>query len=113
MDLVTVLNSHPSDCFHSYENVSASENDEEQASSMASGIRLDGRKLAIMRKVEGLSYPQAAARARVPVAAIQAVEDGRTINTGALLRLLQVYEPKEDPVEVMPKIIVRRSQMRV
>jgi transcriptional regulator with XRE-family HTH domain len=111
-DLARILDAHPSDLFGSYEDAPASEKDEERAAGKASGIHLDGRKLAIMRKLRGLSYPQAATRARVPVTAIQAAEAGRTINTGALLRLLKVYEPKMDPVAVMSGVIVQGRQVR-
>jgi len=106
-DLARELDAHPLDFFHSYEDAPALEKDEERAAGRASGIHLDGEKLARMRKLMGLSYPQAATRARVPVAAIQAAESGRTINTGALLRLLQTYEPKEDPLTVMARVIAQ------
>ena len=111
-DFARELDCHPSDLFHSYEDAPASEKDEERAAGMASGIRLDGEKLARMRKLRRLSYPQTATRARVTEAAIQAAEAGRTINAGALLRLLQVYEPGKDRVKVMAKVIVRRHRVR-
>lgn len=109
-DLARILDAHPTDFLHSYEDAPASEKDEERAAGKASGIRLDGEKLARMRELRGLSYPQAAARARVPVVAIRAAEAGRTINTGALLRLLGVYEPGKDTVDVMTTVLVRNSR---
>ena len=75
-------------------------------------VRWEGTR---MRKLRGLSFPEAAVRARVPVATIQAAEAGRAINTGALLRLLQVYEPGEDLVKVMAGAFVvmrRRAGLR-
>ncbi|MCK6478837.1 MAG: helix-turn-helix domain-containing protein [Planctomycetes bacterium] len=111
-DLAREIDCHPSDLFANFEDAPASEKDEERAAGKASGIRLDGERLARMRKLRGLSYPQAAARARVLVAAIQAAEAGRTINTGALLRLLQVYEPGEDPVKVVSSLILARRRFR-
>ncbi len=104
-DLARELDAHPSDFFHSHEDAPASERDEERAAGKASGIQLDGEKLARMRKLRGLSYPQASARARVPVAAIQVAEAGRTINTGELLRLLQVYRPRDAAVTVLPVVL--------
>jgi transcriptional regulator with XRE-family HTH domain len=107
-DLARVLDAHPVDFFASYEDAPASEKDEERAAGKASGIRLDGEKLVRMRKLRGLSYPQAAARARVTVADIQAAENGRTINTGALVRLLQVYEPGKDSAHALQAILALR-----
>jgi transcriptional regulator with XRE-family HTH domain len=111
-DLARALDAHPSDLFHSYEDAPASEKEEERASRMASGVRLDGRKLAIMRKMKGLSYPQAATRARVSQDEVRRAEEGRTINSGALLRLLHVYEPKKDPVEVMGGVLIQTRRVR-
>jgi transcriptional regulator with XRE-family HTH domain len=110
-DLARILDAHPIDFFHDFADAPASEMDEDRAAGKASGIRLDGERLARMRKLRGLSYPQAAARARVSQSEVQRAEAGRTINTGALLRLLQVYEPEEDPVHSLPTVIVqgRRS----
>ena len=65
-----------------------------------------------MRKLRGLSCPQAAARARVTLADIQAAESGRAINAGALLRLLQVYEPGEAPGAVVPTVVLRAGPRR-
>lgn len=107
MELARILNAHPLDFFQSYENALASEKEEERASRTSSGICLDGRQLAIMRKVRGLSYPQAATRAKVSLDEVRRAEEGRTINTGALLRLLQAYEPRRAPVEVMATVVVR------
>jgi len=112
-DLARELDAHPIDFFRNYADASASEKDEARAAGKASGIRLDGEKLARMRKLRGLSYPQAAARARVPVAAIQDAEAGRTINTGALLRMIEVYGCGGDPVRSLPGVLLSPKRRRL
>ncbi len=107
MDLARVLDAHPSDFFSSYEDALAGEEDDLHGSFTGFGLTLDGDRLVLMRKLKGLSYPQAAARARVTERSIRQAEEGRTIGTGALLRLLQVYEPRKDPVSLLPTVLVR------
>lgn len=48
-DLARELDCHPIDLFHSYEDAPAAGEDDERAAGRASGIRLDGDKLARMR----------------------------------------------------------------
>ena len=111
-DLAVALDAHPSDFLRSHEDALASEMEEERASGRASGVRLDGEKLARMRKLGGLSYPQVAARARVSVAELHAAEAGRTIGMGALLRVLSAYAPDRDPLLVLREIVVRKGPGR-
>lgn len=111
-DLAAALDAHPSDFLHSHEDAPASEKDEELAARKATGIRLDGDKLARMRKLRGLSYPQVAARARVRVVNVHAAESGRTIGLGALLRLLSVYAPDKDSLLVLREVVVRKRPTR-
>ena len=55
----------------------------------------------------GLSRKTDAAQPLVPVTAIQAAGAESTIITGALLRMLGVYEPVEDPVKMVARVFVR------
>lgn len=112
MDLARALDTHPVDLYRSLDDEPAGDQDHEAGSRDATGQVLDGLRLRAMRRSRRWSIPQAAARARVHVATIQAAEAGRTINAGALLRLLELYEPSQAPLEALCEVVVRSRRTR-